>query len=72
MKFADYEHIFCSGFSCSECPFDTGINCKLSELYKEKADVRQYINVARKEKEYFAEVLSRGGFREKFMGGRLM
>ena len=72
MKFVDYEFIFCSGFLCSECPFDTGTSCKLSELYMEKADVRQYINVARKEKEYFVEVLSRGGFREKFMGGRLM
>lgn len=72
MKFVDYERIFCSGFLCTECPFDTGTSCKLSEMYKEKADVRQYINVARKNKKYFAEVLSRGGFREKFMGGRLM
>ena len=72
MKFMDYEFIFCSGFLCTECPFDTGTSCKLSELYKEKADVRQYINVAKKNNEYVAEVLSRGGFREKFMGGRLM
>lgn len=72
MKFVDYEFIFCSGFSCSECPFDTGTSCKLSELYKEKADVRQYINVAKKNGGYFAEVKLRQGFKENFMGGRLM
>lgn len=72
MMFTDYEHIFCSGFMCSECPFDTGTRCQLSELYEEKADVRQYINIAKKKPKYFAEVVSRVGFREKFMGGRLM
>lgn len=72
MKFREYENIFCVGILCTRCPFDSGIGCRLTELYKAKADVRQYINIARKDKEYFAEVMSRQGFKEKFIGGRLM
>lgn len=72
MIFADYEMVFCSGISCSGCPFDTGTRCQLSKLYKEKADVRQYINIAKNNPKYFAEVVSRSEFRKKFMGGRLM
>ena len=72
MKFREYENIFCVGILCTRCPFDFGDGCGLTKLYKAKADIRQYINIARKDKEYFAEVMSRQGFKEKFMGGRLM